>query len=89
MGAKLRSLSLSGQTIAITHLAQIAAFAARHFFVEKYESAGRTVTRVRRLSVEEIRPEIARMLSGRKVTDTALRHADELIRQAKSVAPPK
>lgn len=89
VGAKLRALSLCGQTIAITHLAQIAAFAARHFFVEKSESAGRTVTRVRRLSAEEIRSEIARMLSGRKVTDTALRHADELIRQAKSVAPPK
>ncbi|MDI6757700.1 MAG: DNA repair protein RecN, partial [Endomicrobiia bacterium] len=89
VGAKLCSLASFNQIIAITHLPQIAAFASRHFFVEKSESAGRTLMRVRRLVSEEIRPEMARMLSGRKITDTALRHADELIRQAKTVPPSK
>ena len=56
--------------ICITHLPQIAAFADQHFLIEKGESGGRTHTGVRRMKREERVEEIARMLSGAKLTET-------------------
>jgi DNA repair protein RecN (Recombination protein N) len=80
VGKKLKALSRSKQVLCITHLPQIASFADRHFLIEKHESGGRTKTTVRPLGVEERRSEIARMLSGAKVTEASLQNAEQMIR---------
>jgi len=73
-------ISRSKQVLCITHLPQIASFADRHFLIEKHESGGRTRTTVRPLAPEERRSEIARMLSGAKVTEASLQNADQLLK---------
>jgi DNA repair protein RecN (Recombination protein N) len=80
VGKKLKALSRTKQVLCITHLPQIASFADRHFLIEKHESSGRTRTTVRPLSADERRSEIARMLSGAKVTEASLQNADQLLR---------
>jgi DNA repair protein RecN (Recombination protein N) len=80
VGKKLKALSRTKQVLCVTHLPQIASFADRHFLIEKHESGGRTKTTVRHLSTEERRSEIARMLSGAKVTEASLQNADQLLR---------
>jgi DNA repair protein RecN (Recombination protein N) len=80
VGKKLKALSRTKQVLCITHLPQIASFADRHFLIEKHESAGRTKTTVRPLAPEERRREIARMLSGAKVTEASLQNAEQLLR---------
>jgi DNA repair protein RecN (Recombination protein N) len=79
VGEKLKALSRSHQVICVTHLPQIASFADAHFRIEKNESRGRTVTRVRRLDRKGRVDEIARMLAGAKVTDSARKHAEQLV----------
>ncbi len=64
VGRHLRALGASFQVLCITHLPQIAALADAHFHVEKTVTAGRTVTRVRRLTDDERVAEVGRMLSG-------------------------
>ncbi len=80
VGKKLKALSRSKQVLCITHLPQIASFADRHYLIEKHESGGRTRTTVRPLGAEERRSEIARMLSGAKVTEASLQNAEQMIR---------
>jgi DNA repair protein RecN (Recombination protein N) len=80
VGKKLKALSRTKQVLCITHLPQIASFADHHFLIEKHESAGRTKTTVRPLAPEERRREIARMLSGAKVTEASLQNAEQLLR---------
>jgi DNA repair protein RecN (Recombination protein N) len=80
VGKKLKALSRTKQVLCITHLPQIASFADRHFLIEKHESGGRTKTTVRPLNAEERRREIARMLSGAKVTEASLQNAEQLLR---------
>ena len=80
VGKKLKALSRTKQVLCITHLPQIASFADQHFLIEKHESGGRTKTTVRPLSAEERREEIARMLSGAKVTEASLKNAEQLLK---------
>jgi DNA repair protein RecN (Recombination protein N) len=80
VGKKLKALSRTKQVICITHLPQIASFADHHYLIEKREAAGRTRTSVRRLNEDERRSEIARMLSGAKLTDAALKNAEQLLK---------
>ncbi len=80
VGKKLKALSRTKQVLCITHLPQIASFADRHFLIEKHESGGRTKTTVRALSADERRREIARMLSGAKVTEASLQNAEQLLK---------
>ncbi|MDA8156776.1 MAG: DNA repair protein RecN [Actinomycetota bacterium] len=75
---KLKELSKSHQVLCITHLAQIASAADKHFLIEKDSKGGRTQVKIKALSGKEREEEIARMLSG-SVSETALRHAKELI----------
>lgn len=82
VGRRLKQLAASNQVLCVTHLPQIAGFADRHFRVEKAESAGRTVTSVRDLDAAGRRREIGRMLSGERVTDEALRQAEQLMKAA-------
>jgi DNA repair protein RecN (Recombination protein N) len=79
VGQKLKQLSSAQQVLCITHLPQIAAFADQHFVVEKSEHAGRTRTSVRLLTAAERTEEVARMLSGAKLTPASLQHAKEMI----------
>ncbi len=79
VGRKLKTLSKSQQVICITHLPQIAAFADQHFLIAKSEKAGRTETSVHRMERGERVEEIARMLSGAKLTETSVRHAEHLL----------
>ena len=82
VGQKLKTLSRSQQVICITHLPQIAAFADHHFLIEKAERSGRTQTGVRRMEPAERVEEIARMLSGASLTETSLRHAEQMLKQS-------
>jgi DNA repair protein RecN (Recombination protein N) len=80
VGKKLKQLARSNQVLCVTHLPQIATFADHHFVIEKKESGGRTRTSVRSLTGDERTREIARMLSGAKLTETSLKHAEQMIR---------
>ncbi len=79
VGQKLKALSRTQQVLCITHLPQIAAFADHHFVIEKTESRGRTQTNIRGMEDAERVREIARMLSGATLTETSLRHAENLL----------
>ncbi len=82
VGRKLRALARQDQVLCVTHVAQIAALADRHFRAEKAEVGGRTVAQVRRLEGPERVAEIARMLAGEKIPETAVKHARTLLAQA-------
>ncbi len=80
VGQKLKALSRHQQVLCVTHLPQIAAFANQHFLVEKSERDGRTRTQIRQMLDEERTGEIARMISGATVTETSLRHAEQMLK---------
>jgi DNA repair protein RecN (Recombination protein N) len=83
VGRKLKTLSKGQQVLCITHLPQIAAFGDQHFLIEKAEKRGRTQTEVRRMEDSERTQEIARMLSGAKLTETSLKHAAHLLESSR------
>jgi DNA repair protein RecN (Recombination protein N) len=80
VGKRLAALAARNQVLCVTHLAQIAGFAAHHFVVEKKEIKGRTVASVDEITGEARTREIGRMLSGQRLTPEALKHAEQLIR---------
>ena len=80
VGKKLKSLSRTSQVLCVTHLPQIATFADHHYLIEKRESGGRTHTRVRLISGDERTEEVARMISGAKLTETSRKHAEQMLR---------
>jgi DNA repair protein RecN (Recombination protein N) len=80
VGKKLKSLSRFNQVLCVTHLPQIATFADHHYVIEKKERSGRTHTSIRAIVGEERTEEVARMLSGAKLTDTSRKHAEQMIK---------
>jgi len=85
VGLKLKQLSQKHQVICITHLAQIAKYAANQFRISKDVINGRTFTTIIPLADENARvEEIARMIGGKHITDATLTHAKELLEQAVS-----
>src|SRR5215467_15853693 len=80
VGKKLKALARSNQVLCITHLPQIASFADHHYLIEKREVAGRAKTSVRPLDAGQRTEEIARMLSGAKLTETSRQHAEQLLK---------
>jgi len=80
VGRKLKALSKGNQVLCVTHLPQIATFADQHYVIEKRESAGRAKTTVRLITGEERTEEVARMLSGAKLTETSRKHAEQMIK---------
>lgn len=80
VGKKLKSLARSNQVLCVTHLPQIATFADHHYVIEKKERNGRTRTSIRLVVGEERTEEVARMLSGAKLTDTSRKHAEQMIK---------
>ena len=83
VGQKLKALAATQQVLCVTHLPQIAAFADQHFLIEKSEAQGRTQTAIRAMAEEDRVREIARMLSGAILTDTSLRHAENMLANAR------
>ena len=80
VGKKLQETANSGhQVICITHTAQIAAYAQQHLLIEKSVTGERTYTKVRQLEKEERVAELARIVSGDKVTELSLANARELL----------
>jgi DNA repair protein RecN (Recombination protein N) len=77
---KLRSLARRHQVVCITHLPQIASFATHHFRIDKRVDKDRTYTTVKRLSLDERVGEIARLMTGSRVTEAALKSAREILR---------
>jgi DNA repair protein RecN (Recombination protein N) len=85
VGQRLKRLARDAQVLCVTHLAQIACFADRHYLVEKLARAHRTITTIKPLVGERERAEeLARMLSGSQVSDAILEHAVTMLRQAGS-----
>jgi len=80
VGKKLKSLARQNQVLCVTHLPQIATFADHHYVIEKKERNGRTKTTIRPIAGEERTEEVARMLSGAKLTDTSRKHAEQMIK---------
>ena len=81
IGGRLARLAKGLQVLAVTHSPQVAARASEHMLISKMEEVGshRMVTRVQSLSEKSRREEVARMLSGAKVTDEARAQADQLL----------
>jgi DNA repair protein RecN (Recombination protein N) len=83
MGRALADVARGRQVVCVTHLPQVAAFAERHLRVEKRVAGGRTHATVVPLdALEARRGEVARMMAGATVTDSALEHAAALIAAA-------
>jgi DNA repair protein RecN (Recombination protein N) len=79
VGKRLARLATSSQVIAVTHLAQVAAFATNHLKVLKGSDGGVTTSTVQRLTGDERVAEMARLLSGLTTSESALAHAQELL----------
>lgn len=76
---KLTDLGRRHQVLCITHLPQIASFAAHHYRIDKHVEKDRTFTTVARLDFDQRVEEIARLISGSHVTPTSLQHAREML----------
>jgi DNA repair protein RecN (Recombination protein N) len=84
IGEKLARVARQRQAICITHLPQVASYGTTHWVVTKEVEEGRTHSRIRAVGGREREAEIARMLSGRTITDTTVRHAREMLQRASS-----
>ena len=82
IGERLARLAQRSQLLVVTHSPQVAARAAHHYRIEKAHDDGVTRTLVRKLSPDERREEIARMLSGAAITDEARAQAARLLEAA-------
>lgn len=82
VGRKLKSLGAHHQVLCVTHLPQIASFADHHLLIEKREAQGRTRTSIRALEGKDRAEEVARMLSGAKLTETSVKHAEQMLKQS-------
>ncbi len=83
VGRKLRSIGKNQQVICVTHLPQVAAYADLHFHIQKGTSRSASIAmEVSKLSSKDRVQEIARLISGEKVTKTSLAHAEQLLKEA-------
>ena len=81
VGAKLLALAANYQILCVTHLPQIAGYGTSHYRVSKTVLDGRTTTAVARLDSEARALEIARMMTGARVSDIVLQTARELLNE--------
>jgi len=79
IGERLAQLAQTSQVLVVTHSPQVAARASHHYRIEKSHGEQGTRTTVRKLSAEERREEIARMLSGASITEEARAQALRLL----------
>ncbi len=80
VGKKLKSLSRTSQVLCVTHLSQIATFADHHYLIEKKRAGERSRTSIREITGPERTEEVARMISGAKLTESSLRHAEQMLK---------
>jgi DNA repair protein RecN (Recombination protein N) len=80
VGKKLKALARANQVLCVTHLPQIATFADHHYRIEKKSVSGRSRTSVQLITGEERTEEVARMLSGAKLTETSRKHAEQMLK---------
>ena len=83
VGALMKYVAQNRQILCVTHLAQIAAYADRHLFIEKHTSNGRTRTEVTVLDEVGRIKEIARIMSGGEITENLYNSAKELLDRSK------
>ncbi len=83
VGKKLHQLSSDSQVLCVTHQAQIAAFADNHLFISKSVHDERTFTQVDSLDEDGRIRELARIVGGEQITDSALNHAKQLLNTAR------
>lgn len=88
IGQKLAEVSRFRQVLCVTHLAQVAAYAGRHLYICKSTRDGRAFTEVHPLEGDERARELARIISGDHVTQTAVLNAQEMIDGARSKTAP-
>jgi len=82
IGEKIYQISIGSQVLSITHLPQVAALSDYHYYISKEVTGERTKTAVEILSPESRVREIARMISGAKITQATEEHAREMIEMA-------
>lgn len=87
IGRRLKRLAATCQVVVVTHLAQVAAFADRHFVVVKSSDGRITTSGVREVAATERAGELARMMAGIDTTESALAHAEELLAVAAQTTP--
>jgi DNA repair protein RecN (Recombination protein N) len=84
VGKKLKTIAKGQQLICVTHLPQVASFADQHFLIEKTTpKGGGTRMSVQELGKPERVQEIARLISGEKITQTSLEHARQLLAESR------
>jgi DNA repair protein RecN (Recombination protein N) len=84
VGRRLARLSQHTQVVVVTHLAQVAAFADRHYVVVKSDDGQVTTSGVAPVAEDDRAVELARMMAGLETTESALAHAGELVSLANS-----
>lgn len=77
---KIKEISKNTQVLCITHLPHVASISDNQLYISKYEKDGRTYTKVEELSYDERVKQIAIMISGEKITESALNNAKELLK---------
>lgn len=80
VGKKLKAIAKGQQVICVTHLPQVACFADHHYFIRKQQTKTGVAMDVSELGAKERVEEIARLISGEKITKSSLEHARELLR---------
>lgn len=82
VGRKLKVISKGQQLICVTHLPQVASFADQHFLIEKGSAKGAARMTVTELAKDERVKEIARLISGEKISQTSMEHARQLLAES-------
>src|SRR5699024_7533393 len=81
---KMFEISSTTQVLCITHLPQVAAMADQHLLIEKEEATNRTTTRIKELTDKAKINELGKMITGTKLTETAIEHSEELLELTRS-----
>ena len=84
VGERLAALGRARQVLCVTHLPQVAGFAARHFHVSKATAAGRTAAKIEALEGDRRLKALAVMMGGRDASAASLKHARELLEECQA-----
>ena len=82
VASKLKEVSRGKQVLCVTHLSQLMSYADSHYLIQKATSDNKTYTSVTPLDLTGRKNEIARIISGGKITDTQLKNAEEMLAEA-------
>ena len=83
VGRKLKSIAKGQQVICVTHLPQVAAYGDSHFFIQKSPQKGSVAMEILELKPKDRVQEIARLISGEKISKTSIAHAEQLLTEAR------